>query len=262
MHNLLRAAFRGLAPLPIFRNHPRIELRPVGSSSILRGFTLLLLISGFVRAQTAISAGISGKVIGDDNQPLQATVWANGFGTAGSTKTSSAADGSFSISGLAPGNYVLCGRVAGGAYLDPCAWSSQIVTNGNSSAISVSSGKVTSGVQLVMTKGAPVSIRVNVPPNVLGVPLGAGQPIPHLVIALITPHGLMEPVSVVSQDATGINQQATIPPNVPTRVAVIGQGLKVTDSNAKNVNTNGVWGTVTSTGSGSAPTLTFNVALP
>jgi hypothetical protein len=69
----------------------------------------------------------------------------------------SGANGTFVINAVPAGGYTLCVQVLGSAFLDPCEWSLSPVT------ANVTGGQSTAGVQLKLTAGAIVPIRLNDP---------------------------------------------------------------------------------------------------
>lgn len=206
------------------------------------------------------SGQLSGVVVGDDGQPLVAVVVANRAGTPpASGHAESAVDGSFSISGLSPGVYDLCASVKGGGYLDPCAWSPELPT------ARIAAGQATTGYRLVLKKGSKLQVRVNDLTKVLESPPASGKSAPHLIIGVMTERHLFQPLMVTSKDATGRNQEGTVPSDKAVSLHVVGRDVDVQDTNGAKVDITGSTTTINPVGTNAAttngsPHATFNVS--
>src|SRR5258708_4028785 len=94
---------------------------------------VLLTASSMCATAQLIQGAISGNVYGPDGKPLAGTtVWANivspvprpvdRSSTIPVLTTVSAADGSYTLSNVPAGEYVVCARNAAIAALNPCPW--------------------------------------------------------------------------------------------------------------------------------------------
>jgi len=230
-----------------------------------RGCSILgisAVLMGSLSAQTATSTtgsgtgGISGTVVGDDGTAVVGAVIANGVGLSASGRVVAAADGSFTISNLPPGTFSLCARPKGGGYLDPCTWSDPL-------QVVVTAGKVTTGTQVIVAKGAVVSVRVNDPGLILS--LVGTQPnvvTPHLLLHAMTPRGLLEPLVITETDALGREYQATIPFSVLVTIVVSGKQVLITDSAGNSLNAAGTAITIQQAPNNPPTTITLQVSTP
>ncbi len=202
------------------------------------------------------TAVISGTAVGDDGKPVSAVITAIKVDVPVSRgRAESAADGSFSLSGLLDGTYNLCAVDKGGSYLDPCAWSIVLP------AIAVSAKAPVSAYNLVMSKGSLLQVRVNDASQLLDTATAAlNQTSPVLVLAVVTARHTLQPLSLMSKDATGQNQQTAIPANTSIALGVMGRGITITDSTGKALDlVRGVAVSVQAANGQSAPPVTLTV---
>ena len=196
-----------------------------------RVFVCLFAILSAASSLFAQNTGsISGTLSGDDGALIAGVVVANGVGLAASGRAVSAANGAFTITNLPAGTYFLCGRPRGRGYLDPCIWSS------DPPKVSVTAGKATANIKLVLPKGAVIDVRVNDPSTVLGATALPKTVAPHLLLHTLTPRGLIEPLVMAGKDATGVDYQTTVPFNSPVRISVAGKQLQILDSTGQTLN--------------------------
>src|SRR5712692_3293707 len=69
--------------------------------------------------------------------------------------------GSFRADNLAPGQYIACAETTAPGFLDPCHWAA------SAPGFTVSAGQTTSGVKIVMAKGAALRVHVDDPRRLL-----------------------------------------------------------------------------------------------
>ena len=199
------------------------------------------------------TGSISGTLTGDDGKPLPGVVIANGNGVAASGRAVSAANGAFIISNLPAGTYTLCGRPNGGGYLDPCSWSI------DPPKVTVVSNHATANTPLVLAKGAMIQVQINDPSRILGATALSNTVAPHVLLAAVTPRGLIEPLVMTAKSATGINYQTTIPFSTPVAISIAGKQVHITDSAGNVLNPAGSSITVQQGPTGPATTVTLQV---
>ena len=140
--------------------------------------------------------------------------------------STSAPDGSFSFSNLAPGSYRLCVQVPAGGYLNPCSWSPTPTT------VTIAAGKPTTGYQLKIAAGSVLKVRLNDPNIVLKSALTAPVPV---ILGVRTPSALFEPFVMRARDASGSDHEVTIPFDLPVKVSVQSKQLSLANSNGTPV---------------------------
>jgi hypothetical protein len=177
-----------------------------------------------------IPGAFSGTLSGDDGVLIAGVVVANGSGVAARGRGVSAANGAFSIPNLPAGTYFLYGRPRGRGYLDPCVWSP------DPPKVSVTAGKATANVKLVLPKGAVIDVRVNDPSTILGATALPNAVAPHVLLHTLTPRGLIEPLVSAGKNATGVDYQTTVPFSAPVRISVSGKQLQILDSTGQTLN--------------------------
>lgn len=92
-----------------------------------------------------------------------------------------AADGRFTLTGMAAGSYQICVQgPASAAWLDPCVWSAEV------RAIHLIPGQALTGQQVVVEKAATLEVRVADPTGALGTNEGRGG-VPVLAPGVWTP---------------------------------------------------------------------------
>jgi hypothetical protein len=196
-------------------------------SFVSRSTELALVVALVAGADYAQS--LSGKVIGSNGQPVGAAVviasrtssvpWTN-------SRTSTAANGSFSFSSLIPGTYQFCVQVLAGGYLDPCDWSPTPPTT------TIAAGSAVTGYELNITAGSLLQIEVTDPNNIASAAASPSAPA-LLALGVHFPRGIFKHAIFRSKDATGINHfDVTIPFDTPVSLEILNSSLQVTQANA------------------------------
>ena len=158
--------------------------------------------------------------------------------------------GIFSLASLEPGEYVACAETTTPGLLDPCHWASAAPT------FTVSASQTTSGVNIVMARGAVVPVHIDDPLTLLKAVTG---PIDFdLQVHVVTARGIHHNASIQALSATGRDLAVTIPFGLSATIQVLSPHLVVNDSTGKPVSAAGAGITVAS---GSLlPTVAFAVA--
>jgi hypothetical protein len=137
--------------------------------------------------------------------------------------TSTAADGSFAVKGLAAGPFIVCADGSGLGLLDPCEWGSPAIVR-----LPAGTGAVATTTQLVL--GATVSIRVDDPALLLFSSVAAGQPTPFLVMGVWDANGHYHQSRLISSDSTGHNFSSVVLPNAALGFTVNAQNVAVANA--------------------------------
>jgi hypothetical protein len=186
---------------------------------VLPAGALLLLAVSVVRAQTP---GVIQGVIDDNSGPVVSPVHVLAVNPAIGGKSYTAvtnSNGAFSISGVAPGTYSICVQEPGGAHLDPCRWSTPVL-------IKVAAGQTVSNASVSAVKGTLLQVRVNDPGGLWK----AGSGKPEVLIGVILPSSLFQPMRLASSDAGGKNFDVAIPAGTPVKMSVTAPHFAISDS--------------------------------
>ena len=215
----------------MFNRRFRTYLPVLGSSNCLFRLILAnLLLAGAAFAQTTTATGsIQGTVLGSDGTKIAgARVYAaipsttarqkappmQMYRTAGQVTT--AADGNFTISGLAAGTYVLCASTASGGWLDPCHWSATVPS------IALTNGQKLTSQVVTMAKGAVLNVQITDPTG--ATPWAAGKGVgnvPHDVsVSLLGSNKVSYPLPVASSGPSGRIQSINVPFNLAHTLVV------------------------------------------
>jgi hypothetical protein len=174
--------------------------------------------------QTAGKGGIQGVVKDDGGRPVAGAIAvATGVGTSThqSHTATTAADGTYSFTGLEPGQYLVCVQTPGGPNPDPCQWSKP-------APITVSSGATTANQATTAVKGAVLEVRINDPLRLMGT--GKGANAGDVIVGVVLPRALFLPMRLASSDTTGRTYDAAIPTGTPVRVQIHSAHLQIADS--------------------------------
>ncbi len=198
-------------------------------------------LSGFAQmplAGTAVGV-ISGTIRGSDGSAVTSGL-VSAFGSLDSAKrriarmSASATalikpDGSFVFPLLAgSATYRLCVRASAGAWLDPCEWGP------GGLKISLSPGRSSASVNLVLDKGAFVTVRVTDPAQLLSANEGK-TPGAHLLIGTGTDAIFFRTAALTSQDAGSRNYQLLIPIDRTLNLSVTSTFFQLADAAGKGL---------------------------
>lgn len=164
-------------------------------------------------AQTAQGA-ISGHIYGPDGKPLgSALVWANIISTPPRPvdrssilpvlSTSTASDGSFSLSNVPAGDYVLCASNPAVAGLNPCTW-------GGPPLIKMTAGLQASGQIIHLAAGAALQVHLSDPGGLLAA--NAAKTGASLIVGLNIPNGFL-PLPIAGSTAVSRDYVLLVPFN-------------------------------------------------
>ncbi|MGI8741748.1 MAG: carboxypeptidase-like regulatory domain-containing protein [Bryobacteraceae bacterium] len=133
-------------------------------------------------------------------------------------------NGSFRLPSLDSGTYRICVQVPGTAWIDPCEWGP------GGRTVALPSGQALSSVNLVLNKGAIVTLRVTDPRQLLSMHEGK-TPGAHLLLGVSTDALSFRMASLVSQDTGGRNYQLLIPFDRKVNIAVSSAFFRLLDTN-------------------------------
>jgi hypothetical protein len=186
---------------------------------VLPAGALLFLAAAAVDAQTT---GVIQGVIKDDSGQAVASVYAVAVDATIGGKSYTAVTGSngaFSIAGVAPGTYSVCVQEPGGAHLDPCHWSTPV-------QIKVAAGQTVASAPISAVKGTLLQVRVNDPGGLWKA--GAGNA--EILLGVILPSSLFQPMRLASTDAGGKTFEVAIPAGTPVKMSVTAPHFAISDS--------------------------------
>ena len=171
-----------------------------------------------------VTGTINGVLAGEDGTALQGGsivlhLMTKSLSRTGHQRTDwttvTGAAGAFQFQGLPEGDYTLCPRVPNSTWLNPCDW------NFPTPAATITRPAPMASVNIILKRGAAVSVRINDPGQLLpqseGKTPGAGF---LLGVSDSRPGSFFRLVPLVSQDATGRNHQTVIPLNTPLTLFV------------------------------------------
>jgi len=150
--------------------------------------------------------------------------------------------GAFLSGHLPAGDYVACAQFPAQGLLDPCHWAA------TAPQFTVTSGKTTTGVQIVMTKGAVLPIHIDDPHQLLQTPKGALASDLH--VQVVTAKGHHYEAIIVASSKNSRDHQITLPFGTTVSVQVVCPHLAVDDDTGKPAT---AAGKSVSVASGSAP---------
>lgn len=223
-----------------FKSKARIDSgRFRGSRRLGRWLRLAAFGILSVRCILAASGAVTGSVVDDTGKPfagarvlisyaptIRTPVAAPPVVTGALAATIGAdGSGSFRTDSLPPGQYVACAETTTPGYLDPCHWATSAPT------FTVIAGQTTSGVSIVMAKGAVLHIHVDDPQQLLG---PASGPVDlNLQIHVVTASGLHYSAPIQSSSAVARDHAITIPFGAPLTLRVLASHLVVNDQSGK-----------------------------
>jgi len=159
-------------------------------------------------------------------------------------------NGAFLASGLAPGQYIACAETTGPGYLDPCHWAAA------APGFSVNAGTTTSGVKIVMAKGAVLRVHIDDPQKLLKA--AAGPVDLDFEIHVVTAKGFHYSAPIQSSTAVGRDHAITIPFDIPLNLRVLSAHLAVNDQSGNPMQPAGM--TVNLPGGSTPPVIGLTIA--
>ncbi len=175
-------------------------------------------------SQTAAEGGIRGVALDDGGKPVAgAYAIATGVGTSNhqSHTVTTTATGAYSFIGLEPGQYQVCIQAPGGLQLDPCHWSRPAL-------VAVASGVTTANQTTTVVKGSLLQVRINDPQKLMAT--GKGSSAGDIIVGILLPQALFQPMRLASSDASGRTYDVAIPIGMPVRVQIHSTHLQIADS--------------------------------
>jgi hypothetical protein len=178
-------------------------------------------------AQTT-QGSISGIIYGPDGKPLGgAKVWANIVSKVARPVDRNSAlpilstvtghDGSFAISDVPTGDYVLCASHAAATALNPCTW-------GGAPLIKMANGMHASNQAIRMAPGATLQVHLDDPGGLLAA--HANKPGASLIVGLGAPYGFL-PLSITASTATSRDYKLLVPLNTTRTLTISTQYFKL-----------------------------------
>jgi hypothetical protein len=147
-----------------------------------------------------------------------------------SQSVKSAADGSFTIGSVLPGQYVFCVTDGTGTLLNPCDWPDQQPTT-----VTVTAGSTTGPVSVAVPAASTLQVRLNDPQGLSTAALPGKSAPPLLMIAVHGTGGSFHPAFVSSKDATGINYSVKVPFDTMLLFHLQSQALAIIDGSQNAV---------------------------
>ncbi len=193
---------------------------------------VLLVMSSLCTSAQSVRGTISGTVYGPDAKPLAGTtVWANLVSPAPRPvdrnskipvlTTVTAADGSYTLSNVPTGEYVVCARNAAVAALNPCPW-------GGAPLVQITSGRTNmSGEAIRMAAGATLQVHLDDPAGLLDA--NAAKPGASLLLGLATQHGFM-PLPITASTGNSRDYKLLVPFNTTHNVMISTRYFKLSDA--------------------------------
>lgn len=139
-------------------------------------------------------------------------------------------NGQFLSGHLRPGIYVACAQYAPQGLLDPCHWST------SAPEFTVTAGQATTGVKIVMAKGAIIPIHVDDPHQLLAASSAKAAGQTDLQFHIVTAKGHRYIAPVIATSKNGRDHAITIPFGTSLNVQVISPHLAVNDDAGKPAN--------------------------
>jgi hypothetical protein len=195
--------------------------------------TVVLAAATMVCTSAQIAQGsISGIVYGPDGKPLAGTtVWANIVSpvslpvdrnsTVPALTTVSASDGSYTLSKVPAGEYVVCARNAAVAALNPCPW-------GGAPLVQIATGHLNmTGEAIHMAAGTTLQVHLDDPAGLLAA--NAAKPGASLILGLATQHGFM-PLPITASTGSSRDYKLLVPFNTTHNVMISTRYFKLSDA--------------------------------
>ncbi len=132
--------------------------------------------------------------------------------------------GRISFTGLPFGIYSVCAEPRDGLLVEKCQWAPPDTTH-------LSTQHASDTVNLTVTKGIPVEIRIDDPDGLLS----SSTADKGLLVGVVTPLGPVH-LRPAAQDSGGINYRIIAPPSVATTLFVSANGLRLLDGTGSPVN--------------------------
>ncbi len=197
--------------------------------------TVLATATSFGGLAQTVQGTISGTVYGPDGKPLAGTtVWANLVSPAPRPvdRSSSipvlsgvtAGDGSYTLSKVPAGEYIVCARNAAVAALSPCTW-------GGAPLVQIASGHPNmSGEAIRMAAGATLQVHLEDAGGLLAA--NAAKPGASLIVGLATQHGFI-PLPITASTGNSRDYKLLVPFNSTQNLLISTRYFKL--SNAAGV---------------------------
>ena len=136
-----------------------------------------------------------------------------------------AADGSYTIGGIPPGNAQVCAQLPGSDYLDPC-----------NSGVAIASTPVASNqtvsIPVQMAKGYRLKIHVDDKNGLLSKYEGASAAA-HLAIVVRAGNRFFSPTRITGSNANGRDEEVLVPYSIPLQVTAMSAVFALADASGQ-----------------------------
>jgi hypothetical protein len=213
----------------------RLEKRIAGSSVLSR---IGLLVAAVVAiaplgAQSAQTGQLTGTIATQSGTPVAHAfvVSTSGANPGKSFNTRSAADGSFTLSGLPIGIHRICVQVLEGSLLDPCQWSS------TPPSATISSNQVASLGAFQLIAGQRLYVKLIDDNASLAANQGRGKtPGAHVLIGVWSTGGLFHTLRFRNQNGKTLNYDLVVPLNTALTLTASSTAFALTDDKGNKIN--------------------------
>ena len=135
-------------------------------------------------------------------------------------------NGTFQLPELVGGLYQICAQGSGTAWIGSCEWGSRGATT------TISADQPLTNVNIVLSKGALINVRVDDPAQLL--PAHEGKtPGAHLLLGVGTDSHFFQVATLASQDGAGRNYRMLVPFDRAVNVSVTGGFFQLSDAGGK-----------------------------
>lgn len=210
----------------------------------------MVAFAGGIAAQTTPGT-IQGKVLTADGKPIpRANIY---YGRSGRVRGKASAgavlppvlsakaglDGSFTLSNLTPGGWIVCVEAAG--YLNPCHWST-------APAFTLAAGQTISNAAVRLDQAYAFQIRVKDPQGLLANEGRVTGAVLH--IGVHSPSGAFQRATLVGKDSAGRSYTVAIPLKAAATLFVSGGAFQLNDDSGLPVDKGGKAASINATSAG------------
>jgi hypothetical protein len=180
-----------------------------------------------VRSPAQTSTSLSGQVQTEDGKPVEGALMvarpkiSKTSGMSASISGKTAADGTFVLSGLTPGQYQICAHDQRAGLLDPCQWSTSPPT------ATITATGTANVPAITLKKGRRLEVHIL---DEAGLMATDGAK-PRLLVGLWRDNGLFVTIPLKTQDTRGRVHAQFVPEDKPIQISVTSDQYVLKDSN-------------------------------